>query len=166
MPPPFPRAEALGLSLRPMTDDDLPFVAALFASTRAEEVAQTGWPAEQQLAFLTQQHEAQHRHYRTHYPEADWLIVQLGGDAIGRLYLVEEDRAFSVIDISLVPEARGHGYGGALLADVLSATDAAGKGVTIYVERNNPALRLYLRLGFALVEDQGVYLLLERKPAT
>ena len=90
MPPPFPRAEALGLSLRPMTDEDLPFVAALFASTRAEEVAQTGWPAEQQQAFLAQQHEAQHRHYRTHYPEADWLIVELGGEAIGRLYLVEE----------------------------------------------------------------------------
>ena len=166
MAPPLPRAGALGLAVRPMTDDDLPFVAALYASTREEEVAQTGWPAEQQRAFLAQQHEAQHRHYRTHYPETDWLIVELGGEAIGRLYLAEWERAFSVIDISLVPAARGRGYGGALLTDILAAADAAGKDVTIYVEKHNPALRLYLRLGFGPVKDEGVYLELERKPAT
>jgi hypothetical protein len=32
--------------------------------------------------------------------------------------------------------------------------------VTIHVERMNPALRLYERLGFALAEDRGVYLFL------
>ena len=37
---------------------------------------------------------------------------------------------------------------------------AAGKSVTIHVERMNPALRLYERLGFRLVEDKGVYLFL------
>ncbi len=37
--------------------------------------------------------------------------------------------------------------------------------VTVHVERDNPALRWYLRLGFALIEDQGVYLLLRRPPS-
>ena len=37
---------------------------------------------------------------------------------------------------------------------------AGGKSVTIHVERMNPALRLYERLGFRLVEDKGVYLFL------
>jgi hypothetical protein len=38
--------------------------------------------------------------------------------------------------------------------------------VTIHVEWLNPALRLYARLGFAVAEDKGVYLFLERPPAT
>jgi hypothetical protein len=29
--------------------------------------------------------------------------------------------------------------------------------VTIHVEKNNPAMRLYRRLGFTAVEDKGVY---------
>jgi ribosomal protein S18 acetylase RimI-like enzyme len=34
---------------------------------------------------------------------------------------------------------------------------AAGKAVTIHVEKNNPAMRLYRRLGFRTEEDKGVY---------
>jgi predicted GNAT family acetyltransferase len=49
---------------------------------------------------------------------------------------------------------------------VLAEADAAGKRVTIHVERLNPARRLYERLGFSVAEDKGVYLFLERLPAT
>ena len=47
---------------------------------------------------------------------------------------------------------------------MLAEADAAGKRVTIHVEPLNPARRLYDRLGFAVAEDQGVYVLLERLP--
>ena len=32
--------------------------------------------------------------------------------------------------------------------------------MTVHVEKNNPARALYARLGFAIVEDRGVYDLL------
>src|SRR5436190_21085505 len=115
MPPPLRAAAEHGVSYRPLADDDLPFVAELYASTRREEVAQTGWPAEMQEAFLAQQHEAQHRHYSIHHADAEWLIVERGGAPIGRLYLREEPERFHVIDISLLPEYRGQGVGGAIL---------------------------------------------------
>lgn len=35
----------------------------------------------------------------------------------------------------------------------------------MHVERFNPARRLYARLGFRQIADQGVYLLLEREPS-
>jgi predicted GNAT family acetyltransferase len=44
------------------------------------------------------------------------------------------------------------------------ATDA-GKRLSIHVERFNPAMRLYERLGFRAVAEEGVYLRLEREPA-
>ena len=43
------------------------------------------------------------------------------------------------------------------MRDLLDEAAGAGKAVTIHVEKNNPAMRLYRRLGFETVEDQGVY---------
>lgn len=157
MPIALNAAAGLGISCRRFTEDDLPFVAALYASTRREEVAATGWPAEIQQAFLAQQHEAQHSHYSVHFADADWLILERDGEAIGRLYLREEPEQVHVIDISLVPESRSQGIGGAVLRDVLDRARAVGKAVTIHVEKHNPARRLYLRLGFETVEDCGIY---------
>lgn len=165
MPPPIEAAAAFGIAYRPMTDDDLPFVACLFASTRAEEVAATGWPPETQRAFLDQQHRAQHQHYRNVYPGAEWLIIERGAEAIGRLYLDESNTQMLLMDISLLPGERGAGLGGAILADVLALAAAKSKPVSLHVEKFNPARRLYQRFGFAVVQDQGVYDLMEWRPA-
>lgn len=161
MPPPLRAAAKYGIAYRPMVEEDLPFLAALYASTRAEEVAQTGWPPEMQRAFLAQQHHAQHHHYQTYYKGAEWLIVERAGEPVGRLYLDRSEGRHHVIDISLAPAVRGQGMGGAIMADILDAAREAGQGVAINVERNNPALHLYERLGFELAEDQGVYLYME-----
>jgi hypothetical protein len=84
MPPPVAAAAAFGISYRAETDDDLPFVAALYATTRAEEVAATGWPPAMQAAFLEQQHRAQRRHYRAAHPQGEWLLIERAGEPIGR----------------------------------------------------------------------------------
>lgn len=160
MPPPIDAAARFAIAYRPMVDQDLPFIEALYASTRTE-VALTGWPPEQQRAFLAQQHRAQHHQYRIHNPDAEWLIVERGGEPIGRLYLGRWEGRRRIIDISLVPASRGLGIGSAILADVIAAAESEGQGVSIRVEIHNPARRLYERLGFALVEDQGAYLRME-----
>ncbi len=164
MPPPLRAAAEFGISYRPMTDGDLPFVAELYASTRREEVAQTGWPAEIQEAFLVQQHEAQHSHYSKHFADAEWLIVERSGEAIGRLYLRDDPEGLHIIDISLVPDSRGQGIGGAILRDVLGQARDLRKGVSIHVEKFNPARHLYQRLGFEVVEDGGVYDMMRVSP--
>lgn len=144
-----------------MTDADMDFAAALYASTRAEELALSGWPEQERGAFLDLQHRAQHHHYRTYYQGAEWLILEREGEAIGRLYLAEWRDQFRIVDISLVPASRGAGIGEAILRDVQEAARAAGKGVSIHVEKANPARRLYERLGFAVAEDKGVHDLME-----
>jgi ribosomal protein S18 acetylase RimI-like enzyme len=160
----FENAQRLGVKCRPMNDADLPFLFGLYASTRAEEVAASGWPPEAQAAFLQQQFQAQHHHYQTYYPDAEWLVVEREGAAVGRLYVEEWPSQFRIIDIALLPEARGKGFGAALIADLFAGARAVGKRVSIHVEKNNPAMRLYHRLGFAKAEDKGVYDLLEWSP--
>jgi hypothetical protein len=56
--------------------------------------------------------------------------------------------------------------GGELLARLQARATTAGKPLSVHVERFNPALRLYQRLGFRVAEDKGVYLLLEWRADT
>lgn len=161
MPPPLTAAARLGITCRPMADGDLPFAERVYASTRSEELARTAWPPEQIDAFLALQHRAQHAHYRAHYPEAEWLIVERDGEAVGRLYLAEWEEDLRIVDISLLPAARGQGIGGAIVADLIAAAHRAGRKVSIHVEQHNPARRLYARLGFTPVEERGAYILME-----
>ncbi len=164
MPPPLRAAARFGIAYRPMAEDDMPFIVALYAATRADEVAQTGWAPQLQQAFLAQQHHAQHFHYRGQYPDAEWLIVERDGEPVGRLYLDSSEGLVHIIDLSLVPAKRGLGIGRAILADILDAARDAGRRVTLHVERDNPARRLYDRLGFTVIEDGIIYLLMEWRP--
>ena len=164
MPPPLKAASGFDISYRRFSDDDLPFVTELYMSTRREEIAVTGWPAELQEQFLAQQAAAQHDHYAIHFADAEWLIIERDGQPIGRLYLETNPSDLHIIDIALLPGSRGQGIGGAVLKDVLDQARDFGRGVTIHVERNNPARSLYARLGFEMVEEGGVYDLLRALP--
>jgi len=161
MPPPLHAAARFGLRYRPLAEEDFRFTEALYFSTRDEELALSGWPEAQKAAFLAQQHDAQHRHYQAHYPDAEWLIIERGEVAIGRLYVDAWTHELRIVDISLMPEARGQGIGEAILRDVIEWARDMGKGVSIHVEKHNPARSLYLRLGFAVTEDKGIYDLME-----
>ena len=151
------RAADAGLGFRCLAERDLPFLAQVYASTRAEELEVTGWSAQRTAAFLDAQFRAQHAHYQQYYPNADWLVTMRGGEDIGRLYLERWPTQHRIIDIAFLPEHRGKGFGEALLRDLMDEADACGKAVSIHVEKFNPAMRLYRRLGFEPVEDRGVY---------
>jgi ribosomal protein S18 acetylase RimI-like enzyme len=151
------RAAEIGLTFRRVTDADLPVLARIYASTRAEELAPVPWSDADKAAFLDMQFRAQHAHYQQHYPEAEWLMTMRGEENIGRLYLDRLPSQHRIIDIAFLPEYRGRGLGEALLRDLLDEAAAAGKPVSIHVEKLNPAMRLYRRLGFVTEEDKGIY---------
>jgi ribosomal protein S18 acetylase RimI-like enzyme len=155
-----------GLRLRPITDEDLPFLAELYASTRREEVGQIPWSDEEREDFLRWQFESQHRHYQTYYPECEFLVVEReeDGAAIGRLYVDRWADEIRLVDIALLPEHRGGGWGGAMVRELLVEGQARGLPVTIHVEYDNPALRLYRRLGFRHVDSNGIYYLMRWTP--
>jgi ribosomal protein S18 acetylase RimI-like enzyme len=152
------------LSARRIDDVDLAFLSELYASTRADEVAATGWPEEARRQFLAQQFQFQHRYYQEHYADADFLLLSLQGRPIGRLYWQGWPGAASLIDISLVPPQRGRGLGSALLGLLLAQADLDGRTVDLHVEPDNPARRLYKRLGFTVAGHAGVYLRMQRRP--
>jgi ribosomal protein S18 acetylase RimI-like enzyme len=147
-------------SLRPITPEDDSFLRRLFASTRAEELAITGWNDEQKAAFCRMQFDAQSAHYQKHYADASLDVIERDGAAAGRLLVWRSEKEILIVDIALLPEHRGAGIGSKLLRELQDEAKAASKSLTIHVERFNPALRLYQRLGFEQIEDKGVYLLM------
>jgi ribosomal protein S18 acetylase RimI-like enzyme len=152
------------LALRPITPADTEFLARVYASSRAEELAVTGWPEELKEDFCRRQFDAQSAYYAANYPEASFQIIERDGWPIGRLYVARWEKEIRIVDITLLPESRGSGIGTKLLRDLQDEARAAGKTLTIHVERFNRALGLYQRLGFQQVEDKGVYLLMRWNP--
>jgi ribosomal protein S18 acetylase RimI-like enzyme len=153
------------VSLRPVRADDAPFLFEVYASTRREELAPLGWSAQQQAAFLAQQFDAQRHSYQANYASADFQVILLDDRPIGRLYVARWEDEIRVVDIAILPEHRNARVGSRLLGDLLDEAAQAGKPVRIHVEKFNPALRLYQRLGFSIIGDRGVYWFMEWAPA-
>lgn len=147
--------------MRPARGEDVEFLCAVYASTREEELALTDWSDEQKAAFCRQQFTAQDAHYRAHYPTAEYSIIECDGVAVGRLFVDRWEKEIRIMDIALLPANRGAGIGTRLLLALQEEARAAGKSLTIHVEKFNPALRLYGRMGFRVREDKAVYLLME-----
>jgi ribosomal protein S18 acetylase RimI-like enzyme len=155
---------AIDVSFRPELPEDEAFLAKLYATTRDIEMALTGWDAAQQEAFLRMQFQFQTTHYRKHYGDASFQIILRDAAPIGRIYVHYGTREIRLIDIALLPEFRRSGIGGAILENLLQEAARQEKTVTLHVERFNPALRLYERLGFQVVEDLGINLYMEWRP--
>ena len=124
------------------------------------------WTDADKDAFLRMQFEAQDRWYREQMPDASFDIVLVEDEPAGRLYVDRREDEIRIVDIALLPEYRNRGIGGTLLGDLVAEADRVGKPLTIHVERFNRARRFYERLGFREIADRGVYLLLERRPAS
>lgn len=152
-------------SLRKYTTADLPFMNRLYASTREVELAMTRFTSQEKQQFLDQQFEAQYLHYIDHYCTDAFNIIELEGKSIGRLFIDYWDKEIRIVDIALMPEYCNIGIGTYFFHQLFEEAKASRKPITIHVEHNNPAKRLYERLGFVLkTKTNEIYLLMEWQP--
>jgi GNAT superfamily N-acetyltransferase len=151
-------------SLRPIAETDMPFLREVYVGTRQAELEQTDWSDEQKAAFLTMQFDVQHSHYQRHYYDAQFSIIEMEDQDVGRLYRLDQMHDIRIVDIAILPDYRNRGIGSRILNDILENGENKGVPVSIHVELNNPALALYRRLGFKPVHSEGVYLLMVKEP--
>jgi ribosomal protein S18 acetylase RimI-like enzyme len=153
----------MALTLRPIGPADESFLYQLYSSLRQDELAAWGWDAGQQDAFLSLQFRAQQQFYGT-IATAEQQLVCLDEEPIGRLIVIREQDAIRLADIALLPAHRGAGIGGSLLGTLLAEAAQAHKPVRLQVLPDNPAIRLYQRLGFAVAGENGTHFLMEARP--
>lgn len=154
----------ISFALRPACAGDEAFLFELYCTTRNDEIAAWGLDSSQQEILLRMQFNAQRQHYELAYEAIEHSIILVGNRPTGRIMVFRSEREFVLVDIALLPDARGLGIGCALIADLLTEAERAGKPVSLHVEKDNRARRLYERLGFEICEDTGMYFKMEWRP--
>lgn len=152
--------------LRPEREEDRDFRFALFRQSRPPEWATAALAPDVLDEVMHLQFRAQTVGYAGQFPRARFDIVEQGGVPIGRIVVDREPGAIHVVDQAIVPSRRSRGIGTAIMRSLMA--EAAGRGVPVNLEvgdSNDPSLRLYLRLGFAVVEELSMYLSLAWTPA-
>ena len=149
------------ITLRPETHEDDDFLRALYASTRAHEMALTNWTGAEQALFLNSQFDLQRKHYRAHYPGATFDVILLDAVPVGRIYVYRTQNEIRLMDVALMPDARGRGIGTQLVQRLLAEAGARDAAVTLNVEPFNAARRLYERFGFRVLEEDPTNLFME-----
>ena len=137
-----------GCALRAATRKDEEFLFALHRSAMREYVDATwGWDERWQR-----------EHFATTYMPARHAVIVRSGDTprdIGRVSLTRHWRRIFLRDIELVANERNRGIGTALIRALLALARRDGRTVELHVLKCNPAQRLYARLGFEVIADDG-----------
>lgn len=145
----------------PIRDTDDEFLFRLYESTRAEELQAWGWDDTTRHQFLQLQWIAQKRAYAAQYPNANHSLICLVERPIGRMLVDHTETCIILIDIALLPEARGKGIGTSLIQELQVNARVLGKSLRLSVLPHNPALALYERLGFQQVGCSGLHVQME-----
>lgn len=162
----LPTASRGKVAFRVIHAADAAFLFRVYASTRDWEFKITQWSEAAKDDFLRSQFRLQDLHFQRAFPGAVWRIVTLDDVDIGRLGVDRQPECLRIIEFSLMPDARGRGIGTDILRSLMNEAHGGKVPVRLHVERNSPALRLYLRHGFVETGQTGHHLALEWRPHT
>lgn len=133
------------LSLRPAVASDVVFLTSLRRQTMWEHFERVGRPVDE---------DEQYQRVLNRCDCAE--VVVLDGEDIGLLKVVRDTDPWELIQIQLLPEYQGQGLGTILLTQVISEAKKADRKVELGVLRENPARRLYERLGFRVAGETDI----------
>lgn len=151
--------------------EDAPFLRSLFAS-RCDHLHALGLPPAALQALIDQQYAFREADYTRRYPGACTLIALTGQEPVAALAVHDDGAELHIVDIVVAPSARRRGHGRALVRQVQAQAQArrheAGRqDVTLSVDpMNQPALRLYIALGFEPVDQQPLQWRMRWRPGT
>ena len=145
------------LRLRPEAAGDEPLLFELYASTREEEMALTGWDEPTRTAFVNLQFRAMRQGYRSMFPHGEFSIILENDTPIGRLVVDRPAPELHVVDIVLSKPQRNRGIGTAIMQALMAEAGRAGKPVRLHVLKNSRAIQFYQRLGFVTAGENGIY---------
>lgn len=104
--------------------------------------------------------------FRNSWADTENFVLIVDERVIGVLRMSQDDGALIIRDIQLVDTARGRGYGTAAILEAERIACLRGIGrLRLSVFTDNPAVRLYYRLGFRELGTSGPFIRLEKLAA-
>lgn len=140
------------VTLRPATEDDVPFLLALRAQTMDGHFRASG-------VEPTDEHRLERVRARFECAQ----IIEHEGRPAGLFKAARDGLEWELVQIQLAPELRGRGLGERLIRELIGDAQRAGAAISLHVLQANPARRVYERLGFRVVRahDHGDLMRLE-----
>ena len=124
------------LSLRPATENDLAFCESLNRGNMSRYLADRGIACDPER-FLRS------------WAEFENLVIQLDGQDIGLLRLTPEQQGLGLRDLQVLPSHQNRGIGSWAVRQAKSIAASRGfQRLQLRVYEDNPAKRLYARMGF------------------
>jgi GNAT superfamily N-acetyltransferase len=155
------------VTVRPVQPrDDASFLLAVFASTRAPELAALAAMGLDGDAFVSSQFAAQRSHIQTNFPHADDYVIAVGDVPAGRLVVNRGAEELLIIELALLLPFRGAGVGTTLVERMVEEATVSGLPVRCHVLEGSEAQRFWEGNGFVTIGREGTHLSLERRPAT
>lgn len=142
-----------GLHVRPSGSSDEPFISQLYKSTRTDLDLVN---AEQDFIehLKESQFQAQTASYSETYPNAMTFIIEYYDEKVGRIILDFGPNEILIVDISLIPKARGKQLGSGVVKSFTYCADQIKVPLKLSVLNDNVhAKHVYAKLGFVLDEQ-------------
>jgi ribosomal protein S18 acetylase RimI-like enzyme len=140
--------------LRPALWEDNTFLEALYADVHRPEFASLALPAPALAQLVALKSKADRMAFATQFPDADHNIIWVGGHPIGRVLLNETPTEIQLIDVALLTPLRGAGVGGSIIEQLQTYAAECSLPLRLSVHPQNPATRLFERLGFIKIAGQ------------
>ena len=96
--------------------------------------------------------------------ELPFQLIEEDGAPVGYLCVIPEEDHDLLKEIALDPGAQGRGIGARVVRGVQEGAAARGVGVRLSVREDNPARRLYERLGFRITRVEPPRIKMEWLP--
>src|SRR5690349_7448310 len=117
------------VELRPVSESDNEFLVSVYASMRADELAQVEWNEGQKEMFIRWQFSLQRREYDTRFPDADYRVIVIDHQPAGRVWVGADKEQIRLLDIAILPEFQNRGVGTGLLQRLKARAKHEGKAL-------------------------------------
>jgi ribosomal protein S18 acetylase RimI-like enzyme len=155
------------ITTRPVTLDDRLLLYRIFVSSREEEFALLGWPAEKVEELLRQQFELQTKGYSAMFPHAEHLIILFNGEPVGRVMIDYGESEIRMVDIAIFSQFRRKGIGRRIVERLQETAEKTGKPLRHHVYRGElNAIRFYFALGYRVAVQEEAGYQMEWTPTT
>jgi ribosomal protein S18 acetylase RimI-like enzyme len=134
--------------LRAVTPADYEYLKSVHHSALREHVTKIwGWDEEAQDNF-----------FKEDFESGQIRLIEINNEAIGYLQIDEGPKLVSIVNILILREFQGRGYGTQILQSILAEASTSGKAVRLGVFKiNTRARKLYESLGFKVCDETDTH---------
>jgi ribosomal protein S18 acetylase RimI-like enzyme len=146
---------AMKITLRPATDEDIPF---------AREAHHKGYYDTVIRQFGPWDEAAQDEFFEQAWSGVEHSILLCDGERCGYVSIDERDEYTHIREFVVHADYRDRGIGSAFLKDVITAAHARGVPVRLGVLLQNTALQFYKKFGFVEFHRDGTHIFMKVTP--